>query len=1126
MSLVSWLESNNIAFEQSGNIYIIDNVFYYHIHHKDGKIFDQEFKLIISDQELYQIAESNTNHVIYYFGSQWYWSSLDKQELNLLKYLGESTQYSNELRGFLGIHGKYEILNGTRDYGDWCKKAKFLGYGALGICEKHTLAGCYSFQQQCLANNIKPIIGETLTVKAGDYKYDVKVYCNNEQGWKNLLHLHNINNIVNNADLFISEDNLLTYHQGLSIVICTDTILTKTSTQIWNLPHIYYQIDFSEFISNSKDKERLERLQNYIQHLQIPPILVSDAYYLDSEDYKIKTLLNEIGRVGFQNLSKSQYLKHFKEIEEQARVLFKDVDLFNAVFQAAKENVNILCNISNFQIIKKQSYLPQYIMDEEEKSLFTDNYNLFAYYIEKGYKKKVLENGLSDELYQERLIREIEVLQRGQVIDYFLILHDIVKYCKSQNILTGIGRGSAAGSLVAYLLNIVEVDPIKYDLLFERFLNEARLLKGTLPDIDQDVPSKYRDQVIDYIINKYGADNVVGIGTAQNFKLKSLYKDLLKYKGESFQDANKISSVLPRDIEFGTIQSIFQLTSKNPLIRKSVEKHHDVVEIVDKILGQPRSFGTHAAGIVITPDVNQEGELMTTAKFIPLRKDAHMNITEWEKETLESNGFLKIDLLGLSQLDKIMEIIHLVKVNSQKDIDILTTPLDDPKTFELFRKGFNEDVFQFGATGLKEYCRSLQPDTINDLIATVALYRPGAIGSGAHLRYVNIKHGKEAPKYYRGSEEILKDTYSVMVYQEQVMRMCVDLAGFSPKEADDIRKAIAKKELTVLEKLKERFTNGVVELSSYTFDEAEALWKDIEYFGEYSFNKSHAACYAVTGYYTQWLKAHYPIEFYTVALSHSDEFSLGNIISEIKLNSDVTLKGPDINASEAFFGQNPTNREIYWGLASIKYLGEKGVQHIVNSKVQDGKFYSFDEFLSRCGSKLNKRSLTNLVLCGAFDDLEKITDPISRLFTIEKFADSQYVKELINKYKLITPLAFSLIQKELCGYNDLDFQAMSLQRKAIPFDSLSLDLAEKNIKVCGQIEEAKEFNTKNGKSGNVLLSQGSSKLYVTFWNESWLKYKEVLNPDKIILMSGVAKIDSRTKKIRMYATNFSQVEIL
>ncbi len=471
-----WLRENLLLFENPvENVYIIDSKSYLLIDHKEGKIIDSKFSLILSREEKSVLEE--IDFVTFLWGDKFYYtpsSKVKSPEFNILRYIG---QQQEESYPFLGVHGKYELLNGSKDYSEWCKKAKFLNIKTLGICEKNTLAGTLAFQEECKNNEIKSILGETITIKTGEDLYSGKLFVTNERGWKNLL-LVNTEINVNNPSRYITEEKLLELSDGLIFIFHPAYFpfdQKRVSLYFERFSQCYFQLDSCEYSNEETDKQFILETNKYIKS-HIRPILINDAYYLEKNDAEIKSTLNAIG--GERDLlSNNQWFKTDDESLVLLRELFENDSKFEKVLTSSIESLYKLESTCNFEIETGIFKLPQYKMNNEEIRKYKTNEDLFFDIIEKAFKEKVVDKKLDINLYATRLEEEISVIQKGGFIDYFLILWDIIRFCEQNDILAGIGRGSAAGSLVAYLMNITKIDPIPYGLLFERFLNEGRIGK-------------------------------------------------------------------------------------------------------------------------------------------------------------------------------------------------------------------------------------------------------------------------------------------------------------------------------------------------------------------------------------------------------------------------------------------------------------------------------------------------------------------------------------------------------------------------------------------------------------------------------------------------------------------------
>lgn len=1137
MDLNEWIESNSLQAK------IIDNNkgcvipgfgTFLIVSHKNGKLFDDQFNVLLDDIE-YKLF-SKYDYLLFSFGQRWYYSPKEQIELNIFKYIG-AANLEIPCSSFIGVHGGYELLNGSRLYSDWCKKAKFLGISKLGIAEKNTLAGAFAFQQACKDNDIKPIFGQTTTVARndkGEGQYDIKLYVVNETGWGNLLQINKHQNVINNG--FIVEKDLFNYKHGLVCVIDTTFDYSKIAKFHKVFQDLYFQFDPIEWESDEHDKMHLLKLKEYIENYSdtVEPILINDAYYLDKEDAVIKPLLNTIGHVKFQHRSLDQYFKSVDQVYIDFCKLFKEGDerLYSLIERAITnlEQVTDFCNFS----IQTGRYLPEYKMTVQEKKQHPTSTDLFLSLIEKNFQTKIVESNLDVDRYWERVVKEIEVIMEGGFVDYFLILWDIMRFCKDRGILTGTGRGSAGGSLIAMLLDITKIDPIKYNLLFERFLNEARI-KESSPDIDSDIMGTRRDEVKHYLEERYGKDNVCSIGTYSTLKIKAALKDIGRVKGIPPVTANYISAML--DSAEASWSDIFKEACEKPQLKKFLQDNFEVINAVPLCMNQPKAASIHAAGFIITPD-NKDGNPMTIDKWIPVKLMDGMLVSEWEGPQLEKFGLLKEDLLGLKQLDKFDQIFKLVKENKGIDIDLEKVPLDDQQVYYLFKRGYNQDLFHFGSMGLTQYSREVQPDNIDELIAMIALYRPGAMDSGAHKKYVQIKFGRKEADYHWGTKEITKETFGLLVYQEQLIKLVQEIGGFSLAESDIIRRAIGKKKMDLILQYKDQFIQGAI-TNGCPKDEAVSLWETIEANANYGFNKSHSVAYALTGYYCQWLKVHHPLEYWTVSLQHADDKEIPSRINEInKINEEIQVAPPDINKSQEIFSSDPSTFKIYWSITKIKQVGPVAVQTIIEERNKNGQFFSLNEFYERVPkNKVNKATLLNLILAGSFDEVEgvgHISDRFDLLKTWSGLTGSD-IPEEFNEENIKKEHFWVLQQRALTGLSYLQFDKLlnqtslkhwTLTEVAEIFDEGKIG----DIVILGGIlQQVIQKKSKRGPFCHCIFESNSELWEATFWNETWqslsLKYFEQ-HVGKIMFITGKITFDGWRNYNVIHSTNDTQIEII
>ncbi len=1144
MELNTWLQENKIKhIFLDKDVVEIKEILYYvfpsRVNYEGNEtLFSSKFEFLFTEEEQSFLEVNEIENIVFEFGDKWFYSSINKVELKVLKYLGEVDEEESFLCStYLGIHGSYEICNGSRDYDDWCKKAKFLKVKSLGLCEEHTLAGTLNFQMACKKNGIKSILGETARVVKDDTEYFIKLFTLDEEGWNNLL-LINKEIKINNNNIAANEEFILSHSKGLVCVFQTNADFSNGLIEKYRKSfkeNLFYQLDFVEWSSSKYDQQHLERILVYIRdykHL-IEPILICDSYYLDREDFKVKKILNEIGKIGFKHQSKNQYFKSTSEIIEEAILLFedKDIQLLTDIIETAINNVNLVNEKSNFLIETDNLYLPEYELTEEESKNYPTAEDLFWGLINEGFISKIKGRVEDEQIYIDRIEKEAAVILSGNLHHYFLILYDIIRWCKENNILTGVGRGSAAGSIISYFLDITRVDPIKFDLLFERFLNEKRVKSG-LPDIDTDFQSDRRDDVKRYMEERYGLDNVVSIGTYGTLKMRAAVKDLSRAFGGDFQKTNYISSIINPNSNY---TELFKDAINIPVLKDYIQNNSEIFSILPLIIDQPKTESVHPAGIVITPK-KVKGKEVTVYDLMPVKMMDGILVSEWEGYDIGKIGFLKEDILGIKQLQKFAEIIKLINKNHKVNIILEDIEIDSEDVFNLFKGGYNEDVFHFGAPGLTAYCRILEPSNIEDLTATLSLYRPGPIQNGIHKLYVEIKHGRREIQYdHPLLESILNTTFGLLTYQEQIMKIVSEMGGFTMVEADEVR-SIMGKGLVVggqeaMSKFQTIFVKGCIERDIDEFT-AIKIWNKLELFAKYSFNRSHACVYAHTSYFCQWFKYNFPLEFWSVALNYSSQEEISRRIAELHKISPLKVLAPDINRSTDVFEHSVEDNEIYWSIGSIKFIGEKSLENIITERDKNGKFYSFTDFYNRIDKRVvNKRCIINLILSGCFDKVEKLNSPPKRFELLHNYVckilgdtleDDLYKSENVWKEYL-----WILKQKELTGYGYLNFKSIfdsyfltKLDVKVNFIESMYLqdeqsitsvrEQNQANRCVIGVLTEIIERNSKKGPFAQVVLNCNDENFICLLWSETWESKKELIkqSKNKIVCITGDIRIDT------------------
>lgn len=1134
MNIKEWLIKNKIKFNI--NHHLIENINYDIIEleignflllkEKNDIIFDNNFHFILNKEEENIINNSLIIGVIYNLGGKFYYDkieNLNSPKLNILKYIGNCEQVLDLDFIPLSIHGKYEILNGSRDYEDWCKKTIFYGYKSLGICEKNTLAGTLQFQIECEKFGLKSILGETISIKRKDFIFEGKVFCINEKGWENLLLINKEINVINVKEKYILEEILLQLSEGLIFIFNSTKDLNYYIYEIYNkkFEKLYFQIDSIIWKNNKKDKEYLLELKDYFDKIYkfIDPILINDSYYLDEEDYYIKEFLNKLGNFGFSSSSQNQFYKNLDDNYEVLNSLFKEEEFFKEIFIKSIENTIKLGDLINFKIQTKIFHLPKFSLDNLpiEYKKYENNEDLFLYLIEKGLEEKGKDlNGKEFGEWLNRLKEEIEIIKLGGFIDYFLILWDIIRWCKEQNILTGVGRGSSGGSLVSYLLDITKINPLEFNLLFERFLSKNRI-KSSFPDIDIDFEGERRDEVKRYMEEKYGREYVCSIGTYTTLQIKQAIKDLSKKKGIEFSKVNYLTNSL--NLRTGEWKDIFENALKKSIVYNFIQTYPDIINDIILCLNQPKASSIHPCATVILPKKENKNIFNT----LPVRSEEGILVSEWEGEDIANAGYLKEDILGIRQLDKFKFILNLIKQTTGEEIDIYNIDKKNKRVFELFQQGYNSDVFHFGSELLTAYSKEAKPENLEDLIAMISLVRPGATQSGAHHDYVNLKNKIKQPIYDYNLKEVTKNTFGLYVYQEQIMLAVQVLGGFEPAESNDVLKAMGKLRRDILEPYEKKFIEGAIK-NGCKNEEAKKIWNKLVGFADYGFNKAHATAYSIMGYICQWFKVYYPIQFWATALEfEKDENKINRYISEIKKIDDyIKIVPPDINKSNKKFYIDFKNGKIYWSLLSIYCVGEVAINEIIKQRELKGEYFSLKDFLSRVDkSYVDKSIVENLILSGAFDEICEIKDINERIKILENFYEIRNIKEKdknnwykefilskkYNKFKIL------LKQKELSNLGEFDFRDLiknSNLKNLLPIycneiDFFRVEYENKKVIIGGIILDIKERSSKKGNFGQIEIDNNYEKILINYWNKNWEKDKKDFKENqigKILIISG------------------------
>lgn len=650
-----------------------------------------------------------------------------------------------------------------------------------------------------------------------------------------------------------------------------------------------------------------------------------------------------------------------------------------------------------------------------------------------------------------------------------------------------------------------------------------KLVEGTLPDIDTDFAGRHRAQIKQYMEDRFGTEQVCSVGSYSTMKLKGLVKDFARVHSLDFAEANLITSIIKA--EDASMLDLIKRASGEPRLKSFIQRNSDIFYMVPQLIDQPKTQSIHPCAVIIFPSV------MSASEWCPTRLQQGLLVSEWGGGEMDDAGFLKDDILGIKQLDKFTDILDLIKQNGKEVPNIYNLP-HDPEVFRYFGNGWNGDVFQLGSTGLTEYSKALKPQRIDDLIAATAVYRPGPMENGYHTTYVKCKNDGQEPKYLWGTENIAKDTFGLLIYQEQVMQVFQEVGGLSMKEADDVRRAMGKKKLSALLKWKEKVQKGF-EAKGATATQFDEVWVAVMEFAKYGFNKSHSAAYAMTGYASQWLKVHFPIEYWTVALDYANEEDTLKYLSEILQAKAIKINSPDINKSGMSMTSDQDSSVIFWGLGSIKGIGEDTALQIIKDREVNGEYKSFADFYFRHvfkGSKVKKQTFEALIASGVFDKLygfegqeQKRHSLIKRYRIFKKVKVSNPKRDPYTIGQLDQRWWWALQQKKLTGLAFIDYEGIAKDMGLETPFCTGQEANGKQMKAIfrsfgGYVVEAKVGRSKNGEYCRMTIEHNYKLFKIMIWSDEYANFKGQLKgcEKSLMIFDGEIKYDDKWARANQF----------
>ena len=1051
----------------------------------------------------------------------------------------------------LHLHSEYSISDSLIRINDLIEKVSETNSPSVSITDHNNIFSLVKFYKLAIKKGVKPIIGievDMIDSKESNKSSRVVLLCKNMLGFNNLSNLitDSYVNLNESNKFLVSKEELAKRSEGLialsggiygdlaNSLRSGDEVLINSSISYWkkNFPESFY----IEITRTGKDFE-----DEYISHAieisekhNIPIVASNDVRFINKKDYQaheVRVCINDGSYLKDEKrnseYNENQYLKTSEEVQE----LFSDIP-------SAVENSCEIAKRCNVQLTLGEIAMPIFPLDNAQ-----NENEYFESLVKLSLNKKIADKDIKNkEPYLNRIQTELSVILEMGYSGYFLIVSDFVTWAKKNNIPVGPGRGSGAGSLVAYVLNITDIDPIKYDLLFERFLNPERI---SLPDFDIDFCMEKRDSVIEYVATKYGRDKVSQIITYGTMAAKAVVRDVGRVLQYPYPFVDQIAKLIPFEIG---------ITLNNALedqeLKKLYNSDADVKEIIDMAMileGLPRNAGTHAGGIVISPK--------KLINYTPLYRDNHSSslLTQLDKDDVEEIGLIKFDFLGLRTLTVIENTLKIINRNkdSEEEFVLENIPLDDDITFSLLRKQKTNGVFQLESRGLKDIIKRLKPDKFDDLVALVALYRPGPLQSGMVDDFIDRKNGANVEYFHPLIEDVLRPTYGVILYQEQVMKIAQVLAGYSLGAADILRRAMGKKKFDEMKQQREIFVKGAIK-NSVEEKKAEYIFDLMEKFAGYGFNKSHSVAYALIAYQTAYLKSHFKEPFIAAVLS-SDMDNTEKVVRFVKECGymSINLIPPNVNLSDYTFSVTKDNHVIY-GLGAIKGVGKAIIEVILKERGKNGKFSSMDNLLTRCGTnKINKRVIEALIKSGSFDvfgetrsslmskypESMKMADQNSKNISqgqIDIFGFSEQIskKNRLDHLEEWQPIKKLSFERDVLGFYLTGHPITEYENEIKDIVSNSLYSLKKNYnknfsrgvsyKIAGVVNSIKIRTTSTkDKLAQINLGDNTDNIDVI---ANYNLLNESISRDEIVIIEGTLRLDDYTNRLNFRAKSINSLE--